>query len=135
MRDRKGGGGFGVEPSFHAASPPRCACVCLYCKHAASPPRCVCVCLYCRHATAAPRPNEKDKKNLTIVKLILQSICVPNHTKVYVKYNIFHKKSQYMIFHVLLLQDGWQWLLNYANPRKRANEELIDKALQFSNYS
>ena len=33
VRDRKGGGGFGVESSFHAASPPRCVCVCLYCRN------------------------------------------------------------------------------------------------------
>ena len=36
-----------------------------------------------------------------IVKLILHSICVLNYAKVYTKHNIFHKKSQYMIFHVL----------------------------------
>ena len=36
-----------------------------------------------------------------IVKIILHSICVLNHAKVYVQQNIFHKKSQYMIFHVL----------------------------------
>ena len=28
-------------------------------------------------------------------------ICVLNYAKVYVKQNIFHKKSKYMIFHVL----------------------------------
>ena len=38
-----------------------------------------------------------------IVKLILHSICVLNYAKVYTKHNIFHKKSQYMIFHVLSL--------------------------------
>ena len=43
----------------------------------------------------------KAKKMLFIVKLILHSICVLSYTKVYVKHNIFHKNSQYMIFHVL----------------------------------
>ena len=36
-----------------------------------------------------------------IAKIILHSICVLNYAKVYVKHNIFLKKSKYMNFHVL----------------------------------
>ena len=36
-----------------------------------------------------------------IAKIILHSIYVLNYAKVYVKHNIFHKKSKYMIFHIL----------------------------------
>ena len=64
VRDRKGGGGFGVEPSFHAASPPRCVCVCLYCKHAARPPRCVCVCV-CTVDMPPPRRDQTKKAKKT----------------------------------------------------------------------
>ena len=38
---------------------------------------------------------------LIIVKFILRSICELNFAKVYERHNIFDKKSQYMIFHVL----------------------------------
>ena len=44
VRDRKGGGGVGVESSFHAASPPWCVCVCTVDMPPAHPGVCVCVC-------------------------------------------------------------------------------------------
>ena len=49
---------------------------------------------------------------LIIVKFILHSVFVLDHARVCVKHNIFHKKSQYMIFHVLLvmMQNVWHIL-------------------------
>ena len=38
-----------------------------------------------------------------LVKIILNSLRVPNYAKVYVKQNIFHKKSLYMSFEDLSL--------------------------------
>ena len=46
--------------------------------------------------------DKKCEKLWIIVKLILHIKCVLNYAKVYVKHNIYHKKSKYMIFHVLL---------------------------------
>ena len=46
--------------------------------------------------------TDNIKKLRIILKLILHSICVFNYAKVYVKHNIFHKKSKYMTLHVLL---------------------------------
>ena len=43
----------------------------------------------------------KIRKLQILAKIILHSICVLNYAKVYLKHNIFHKKSKYMIFHVL----------------------------------
>ena len=47
--------------------------------------------------------DKKCEKLWIIVKLILHIKCVLNYAKVYVKHNIYHKKSKYMIFHVLSL--------------------------------
>ena len=69
----------------------------------------------CTVGTLRPAPpitalaaNEKGENALTvevfiiIVKFILHIVCVLSYGKVYERNNIFDKKSQYMIFHVLL---------------------------------
>ena len=69
----------------------------------------------CTVGTLRPAPpitalaaNEKGENALTvevfiiIVKFILHTVCVLSYGKIYKRNNIFDKKSQYMIFHVLL---------------------------------
>ena len=67
---------------------------------------CVCTVKMPPRSTATspfPLLYRQQQNMRIIVILILHSICVLNYAKVYVKQNIFHKKSKYMIFHVLLM--------------------------------
>ena len=50
---------------------------------------------------AAKGATNKLHQMQIIAKIILHSIYVLNYAKVYVKQNIFYKRSKYMIFHVL----------------------------------
>ena len=66
----------------------------------------MCVCVFFQmppRRDFALATAKNAKKLQFIVKLILHRICVLSYAKVYVKHNIFHKKSKYMIFHVLSL--------------------------------